>query len=159
MKTKTLSLMLFAGTALAALPAQAAGDLNLICSADVVICEQMKGDFEKAHSDIKVNMVRLSSGETYAKVRAEAPQPEDRHLVGRHRRSASPGRLGKPDPGIQVAEARRTQRLGRRNRPKARATRRSASMPVRSAGATTPRSSRRRVSRSRSAGPISWHPS
>ncbi|EYR81986.1 MULTISPECIES: ABC transporter substrate-binding protein [unclassified Shinella] len=76
MKTKTLSLMLFAGTALAALPAQAAGDLNLICSADVVICEQMKGDFEKAHSDIKVNMVRLSSGETYAKVRAEARNPK-----------------------------------------------------------------------------------
>src|SRR5690606_17869700 len=76
MKTTTLSLMLFAGTALAALPAQAAGDLNLICSADVVICEQMKGDFEKAHSDIKVNMVRLSSGETYAKVRAEARNPK-----------------------------------------------------------------------------------
>ena len=52
MNVKTLSLMLFAGTALGALPAQAAGELNLICSADVVICEQMKGDFEKAHSDI-----------------------------------------------------------------------------------------------------------
>ena len=76
MKMKTLSLMLFAGTALGALPAQAAGELNLICSADVVICEQMKGDFEKAHSDIKVNMVRLSSGETYAKVRAEARNPK-----------------------------------------------------------------------------------
>lgn len=76
MKMKTLSLMFFAGTALGALPAQAAGELNLICSADVVICEQMKGDFEKAHSDIKVNMVRLSSGETYAKVRAEARNPK-----------------------------------------------------------------------------------
>ncbi len=48
---------------------------NLICSADVVICEQMKGDFEKDH-DIKVNMVRLSSGETYAKIRAEARNPK-----------------------------------------------------------------------------------
>ncbi len=76
MKMKTLSLMLFGGTALAALPAQAAGELNLICSADVVICEQIKGDFEKSHSDIKVNMVRLSSGETYAKVRAEARNPK-----------------------------------------------------------------------------------
>ncbi|ASY66097.1 Ferric iron ABC transporter, iron-binding protein (plasmid) [Sinorhizobium sojae CCBAU 05684] len=76
MKMNALSLMLFAGAALAAMPAQAAGDLNLICSADVVICEQMKGDFEKAHSNIKVNMVRLSSGETYAKVRAEVRNPK-----------------------------------------------------------------------------------
>ena len=37
-----------AGTTLSVFSAQAAGDLNLICSADVVICEQMKGDFEKA---------------------------------------------------------------------------------------------------------------
>lgn len=68
-------LALAAGTALGTGAAQAAGDLNLICSADVVICEQMKGDFEKAH-DIKVNMVRLSSGETYAKIRAEARNPK-----------------------------------------------------------------------------------
>jgi iron(III) transport system substrate-binding protein len=75
MNLKTLSALLFAGTAFAAAPASAAGELNLICSADVVICEQMKGDFEKSH-DIKVNMVRLSSGETYAKVRAEARNPK-----------------------------------------------------------------------------------
>ncbi|CUA92310.1 ABC transporter substrate-binding protein [Pannonibacter indicus] len=68
-------LALAAGTALCTGTAQAAGDLNLICSADVVICEQMKGDFEKDH-DIKVNMVRLSSGETYAKIRAEARNPK-----------------------------------------------------------------------------------
>ncbi|WP_430511468.1 ABC transporter substrate-binding protein [Pannonibacter phragmitetus] len=68
-------LALAAGTALGTGAAQAAGDLNLICSADVVICEQMKGDFEKDH-DIKVNMVRLSSGETYAKIRAEARNPK-----------------------------------------------------------------------------------
>jgi iron(III) transport system substrate-binding protein len=53
----------------------AAGELNLICAADVVICEQMQGDFEKAH-DIKVNMVRMSSGEAYAKIRAEARNPK-----------------------------------------------------------------------------------
>ncbi|MGY4750152.1 ABC transporter substrate-binding protein [Pannonibacter sp. Q-1] len=68
-------LALAASTALGTSAAQAAGDLNLICSADVVICEQMKGDFEKEH-DIKVNMVRLSSGETYAKIRAEARNPK-----------------------------------------------------------------------------------
>ncbi|WP_106754371.1 ABC transporter substrate-binding protein [Pannonibacter carbonis] len=64
-----------AGSLMAASAAEAAGELNLICSADVVICEQMLGDFEKAH-DVKVNMVRLSSGETYAKVRAEARNPK-----------------------------------------------------------------------------------
>ena len=66
---------LAAGMAVSVAPAKAAGDLNLICSADVVICEQMKDMFEKDH-DIKVNMVRLSSGETYAKIRAEARNPK-----------------------------------------------------------------------------------
>lgn len=56
-------------------PALAAGSLNLICSADVVICELMKDRFEK-DTDIQVNMVRLSSGETYAKIRAEARNPK-----------------------------------------------------------------------------------
>lgn len=75
MRLTVLSTLLFAGTSLAAGSAMAAGELNLICAADVVICEQMKGDFEKAH-DIKVNMVRMSSGEAYAKVRAEARNPK-----------------------------------------------------------------------------------
>ncbi len=55
--------------------AKAAGNLNLICSADVVICEMMKDRFEK-EKGISVNMVRLSSGETYAKIRAEARNPK-----------------------------------------------------------------------------------
>ncbi len=67
--------VLAAGASLFAFSAQAEGNLNLICSADVVICEQMKGDFEK-QSGISVNMVRLSSGETYAKIRAEARNPK-----------------------------------------------------------------------------------
>ncbi|MBP2547922.1 iron(III) transport system substrate-binding protein [Neorhizobium galegae] len=75
MRLKLLSTLLFAGASLAAGSAMAAGELNLICAADVVICEQMKGDFEKAH-DIKVNMVRMSSGEAYAKIRAEARNPK-----------------------------------------------------------------------------------
>ena len=66
---------LAAGVSSFAVSAQASGNLNLICSADVVICEQMKNNFEK-ETDIKVNMVRLSSGETYAKVRAEARNPK-----------------------------------------------------------------------------------
>jgi iron(III) transport system substrate-binding protein len=56
-------------------PAHAAGDLNLICSADVVICEMMQQMFQK-DTGIQVNMVRLSSGETYAKIRAEARNPK-----------------------------------------------------------------------------------
>jgi len=55
--------------------ALAAGSLNLICNADVVICELMKGNFEK-DTGIQVSMVRLSSGETYAKIRAEARNPK-----------------------------------------------------------------------------------
>jgi iron(III) transport system substrate-binding protein len=49
--------------------------LNLICNADVAICELMKSEFEKETS-ISVNMVRLSSGETFAKIRAEARNPK-----------------------------------------------------------------------------------
>ncbi|KQW31624.1 iron ABC transporter substrate-binding protein [Rhizobium sp. Root274] len=75
MRLTILSTLLFAGTSLTAGSAMAAGELNLICAADVVICEQMQGDFEKAH-DIKVNMVRMSSGEAYAKIRAEARNPK-----------------------------------------------------------------------------------
>ncbi len=75
MRLTVLSTLLFAGTSLSAGSALAAGELNLICAADVVICEQMQGDFEKAH-DIKVNMVRMSSGEAYAKIRAEARNPK-----------------------------------------------------------------------------------
>src|SRR5688572_4257511 len=52
-----------------------AAELNLICSADVVWCEQMAAMFEK-EKGIKVSMVRLSSGETYAKVRAESRNPK-----------------------------------------------------------------------------------
>ena len=75
MRLTVLSTLLFAGTSLSAGSALAAGELNLICAADVVICEQMQGDFEKTH-DIKVNMVRMSSGEAYAKIRAEARNPK-----------------------------------------------------------------------------------
>ncbi|MBP0579780.1 ABC transporter substrate-binding protein [Labrys sp. LIt4] len=55
--------------------AQAEGSLNLICAADVAVCELLKNRFEK-DSGIGVNMVRLSSGETYAKIRAEAANPK-----------------------------------------------------------------------------------
>ena len=66
-----------AGVALA-VPACAAGaaELNVICSAEVAICEKLVGAFEASHSDIDVNMVRLSSGEAFAKIRAEGRNPQ-----------------------------------------------------------------------------------
>lgn len=67
--------VLAAGLALSAYSARAAGELNVICSADPQVCELMKGLFEQ-QSDITVNMVRLSAGETYAKIRAEARNPK-----------------------------------------------------------------------------------
>ena len=75
MNIKTAALA--ASTAMA-IPAAAAyaAELNLICSADVVICEKLLSAFEAGHSDISVNMVRLSSGEAYAKVRAEGRNPQ-----------------------------------------------------------------------------------
>ncbi|WP_226781184.1 ABC transporter substrate-binding protein [Oceaniglobus trochenteri] len=72
---KTLKVALLGGVAF--LPASAmAAEMNLICSADVVICEKLVSAFEESHADIDVNMVRLSSGEAYAKIRAEARNPQ-----------------------------------------------------------------------------------
>jgi iron(III) transport system substrate-binding protein len=55
--------------------AASAQELNLICSADQAICERLVQEFEASH-DIDMNMVRLSSGESYAKIRAEARNPQ-----------------------------------------------------------------------------------
>lgn len=55
--------------------AAAAGNLNMICSADVVVCEHMTRIFSQSHPDIQVNMVRLSAGEAYARIRSEARNP------------------------------------------------------------------------------------
>jgi iron(III) transport system substrate-binding protein len=66
---------LLGGIAATAGTGAAAQELNLICSADVVICERLVQEFEGSH-EIDVNMVRLSSGEAYAKVRAEARNPQ-----------------------------------------------------------------------------------
>jgi iron(III) transport system substrate-binding protein len=66
---------LAAGLTMNASATRAADELNLICSADVVICELMQQMFQK-ETGIQVNMVRLSSGETYAKIRAEARNPK-----------------------------------------------------------------------------------
>jgi iron(III) transport system substrate-binding protein len=67
--------MLLGSVAVFAAGTAVAQELNLICSADQAICERLVEEFEASH-DIDVNMVRLSSGETYAKVRAEARNPQ-----------------------------------------------------------------------------------
>jgi iron(III) transport system substrate-binding protein len=72
---KFLAAGLAASASVFAFNAQAEGNLNLICSADVVICELLQGAFQ-TETGISVNMVRLSSGETYAKIRAEARNPK-----------------------------------------------------------------------------------
>lgn len=75
MNIKTAAIAAGAAMTMPALAASAA-ELNLICSADVVICEKLVAAFEAGHSDINVNMVRLSSGEAYAKIRAEGRNPQ-----------------------------------------------------------------------------------
>ena len=75
MRTKLLIAAMLMGAASVPLPAQAAGTLNLVCAADVKWCELMERLFEADH-DIDVNMVRMSSGEAYARLRAEARNPK-----------------------------------------------------------------------------------
>ena len=76
------------------LPTSAMADeLNLICSADVVVCEMLVNQFEATHSDIDVNMLRLSSGEAFAKVRAEGRNPQTDLWWG-----------GTGDPHLQAAQ-------------------------------------------------------
>lgn len=94
----TLIATLVAGSALSALPALAADKLNMICSADVVVCEQMTNLFEKQHPEINVSMVRLSAGEAYARIRTEARNPRTDIWWA-----------GTGDPHMQAAEEGLTQ--------------------------------------------------
>lgn len=77
--------------------ARAAGELNLICSAEPDACEMIKNGFEQK-SGASVSMVRLSSGETYAKLRAEARNPKTDVWWG-----------GTGDPHMQAANDGLTQ--------------------------------------------------
>ncbi len=71
-----LSTVLAAGLMFgAAGTASADGKLNLVCSATVDVCESLANGFSE-HADVDVNMVRLSSGETFARIRAEARNPK-----------------------------------------------------------------------------------
>ena len=75
-------------------------------------CRPMVTAFER-ETGIKVAMTRKSSGEIYAQVKAEAAQSARRHLVGRHRRSASAGGRGRPDRSSTSRRRWRSCRTGR----------------------------------------------
>ena len=53
-----------------------ADELSVVCSAEQDWCDLMVAAFEAEHSDIDVLMVRKSTGETLAQVRAEAGNPK-----------------------------------------------------------------------------------
>ena len=72
----TMKTAIMASSALLVLGTAAqANEMNLVCSADNAVCEALVANFEKT-TDIDVNMIRLSSGEAYAKIRAEARNPQ-----------------------------------------------------------------------------------
>lgn len=56
--------------------AAASTELNLLCTPQVEWCEGMKAEFEKAHPDITVNFVRMSSGESLTRLRNEKDNPQ-----------------------------------------------------------------------------------
>jgi len=77
---KTLSLVGLLGVgalmqAAMLLAAQAQGQMNMICSAPQPICDAVVKEFS-TQGGINVSMVRLSTGEAYAKLRAEARNPK-----------------------------------------------------------------------------------
>ena len=103
----------------------------------------MSTAFEK-ETGIKVSMTRKSSGEIYAQIKAEAANPARRHLVGRHRRPAPAGRRGRPDRANTSRRSWPSCRTGRCGSGSSRRAARSASMPARSASATTPSCSQKK---------------
>jgi iron(III) transport system substrate-binding protein len=54
----------------------ASNELNLLCTPQVQWCEGMKAEFEKAHPDVTVNYVRMSSGESLTRLRNEKDNPQ-----------------------------------------------------------------------------------
>jgi len=57
------------------LTAQAEGQLNMICGATQPVCDVVVGAFS-AKTGINVNMIRMSTGEAYARIRSEARNPK-----------------------------------------------------------------------------------
>lgn len=74
-RSMKLSAALFAATSALA-GAAMAEDLNVVCSAEQDWCDLMVAAFESEHPDTDVLMVRKSTGETLAQIRAEAGNPK-----------------------------------------------------------------------------------
>lgn len=93
---RTIKTALLGATLIAAGTAASADELSIICSADNALCEKLAMKFEEGH-DVDVSMIRLSSGEAYAKIRAEARNPQTDLWWG-----------GTGDPHLQAANEKLT---------------------------------------------------
>ena len=60
---------------MSAADANAAGKINVLCSADLEWCQLMKARFEK-ESGVQVSMIRKSAGESFAQIQAQARNPQ-----------------------------------------------------------------------------------
>jgi iron(III) transport system substrate-binding protein len=89
--TPVAALALIAGMIPWSASAQA-NQLNYYCSAQVEWCEAMSSAFSR-QTGIRVNMIRRSSGETYAQIQAESSNPRGDVWWG-----------GTGDPHLQAAE-------------------------------------------------------
>jgi len=89
--------VLAAATTMISVPAMAKEKLNVLCSTDTDWCNMMETAFEK-ETGIKVSLIRKSSGEAYAQLRAEARNPKIDIWWG-----------GTGDPHLQAARENLTQ--------------------------------------------------
>ena len=96
----------------APLSAAAQGELVVYCTVQEEWCRPMVAAFEKA-TGIKVLDDAQELGRVLRADQGRGRQSAGRHLVGRHRRSASAGGRGRPDRAVQVAEAWPSCRTGR----------------------------------------------
>ena len=92
-----LSIAFAAVASVSSVPAMAKGKLNVLCSTDTDWCSLMETRFEK-ETGIKVSLIRKSSGEAYAQLRAEAKNPKIDIWWG-----------GTGDPHLQAATENLTQ--------------------------------------------------
>lgn len=97
-RTHFLMIVLLVATFSFSTTAWAAKKLNLICSAEIDWCQLMVTTFEK-ETGIRVSMVRKSSGETFAQIKAERRNPKIDVWWG-----------GTGDPHLQAAESGLTQK-------------------------------------------------
>lgn len=86
---------------LAAASAASADELSIVCSAEQDWCDLMVAAFEAEHPEIEALMVRKSTGETLAQIRAEAGNPKIDVWWG-----------GTGDPHLIAAEEGLTQASG-----------------------------------------------